>query len=175
MDKEKIKEQANIDIFNLHKAQEQGVITEFGKGKLEALEGIVDFIDSLQEDPVSEELEDFAKKQADEFAEREYEGGSYDRVCLSKGYYWGCKAGAKWKAENLWKPADGDCLPEIDREVIAILDNGKVVFAHRPPEFWDGKNIDTGKVTRYYPKTYGKGGWNIPNIKWWLDYPLPSN
>ena len=153
MDKEKIKGQANIDIFNLRMAQKQGVITEFGKGKLEALEGIVDFIDSLQEESVSEELEDFAKRQAE-------------------GYYWGCKAGAKWKAENLWKPAEGDDLPEIDREVIAILDNGKVVFAHRPSEYWDGKNIDTGKVTRYYPKTYDKGGWNIPNIVYWLDVEL---
>lgn len=78
------------------------------------------------------------------------------------------------KKENLWKPADGDDLPEIDREVIAILDNGKVVFAHRPPEFWDGKNIITGKVTRNYPKTYDKGGWNIPNIKYWLDCLMPK-
>lgn len=73
-----------------------------------------------------------------------------------------------------WKPADGDELPEIDREVIALLDNGKVVFAHRPPEYWDGKNIITGKVTRNYPKTYDKGGWNIPNIKYWLDVELPK-
>lgn len=57
MDKEKIKGQANIDIFNLRMAQKQGVITEFGKGKLEALEGIVDFIDSLQEESVSEDLD----------------------------------------------------------------------------------------------------------------------
>lgn len=68
-----------------------------------------------------------------------------------------------------WKDAQGDDLPEIDREVIALLDNGKVVFAHRPPEYWDGKEIITGKVTRNYPKTYDKGGWNIPNVKWWLD------
>lgn len=68
-----------------------------------------------------------------------------------------------------WKDAQGDDLPEIDREVIALLDNGKVVFAHRPPEYWDGKDIITGKVTRNYPKTYDKGGWNIPNVKWWLD------
>ena len=81
---------------------------------------------------------------------------------------------AKWQKEHLWKPADGDDLPEIDREVIAILDNGKVVFAHRPPEFWDGKNIITGKVTRNYPKTYDKGGWNIPNVKFWLDIELPK-
>jgi len=74
-----------------------------------------------------------------------------------------------------WKDAQGDDLPEIDREVIALLDNGKVVFAHRPPEYWDGKNIITGKVTRNYPKTYDKGGWNIPNVKWWLDvYKLPN-
>ena len=73
-----------------------------------------------------------------------------------------------------WKDAQGDDLPEIDREVIALLDNGKVVFAHRPPEYWDGKNIDTGKVTRYYPKTYDKGGWNQPDVKWWLDCQIPN-
>jgi hypothetical protein len=72
------------------------------------------------------------------------------------------------------KPADGEDLPEIDREVIALLDDGKVVFAHRPPEYWDGKNIDTGKVTRNYPKTYDKGGWNIPNVKYWLDCSMPN-
>ena len=81
---------------------------------------------------------------------------------------------AKWQKKHLWKPADGDDLPEIDREVIALLDNGKVVFAHRPPEFWDGKNIITGKVTRNYPKTYDKGGWNMPDVKWWLDVKLPK-
>ena len=81
---------------------------------------------------------------------------------------------ANWQKEHLWKSADGDDLPEIDREVIALLDNGKVVFAHRPPEFWDGKNIITGKVTRNYPKTYDKGCWNIPNVKWWLDCLMPK-
>ena len=81
---------------------------------------------------------------------------------------------AKWQKQHLWKPADGDDLPEIDREVIAILDNGKVGFAHRPPEYWDGKNIVTCKVTRNYPKTYDKGGWNIPNVKYWLDCSLPK-
>ena len=81
---------------------------------------------------------------------------------------------AKWQKEHLLKPADGDDLPEIDREVIALLDNGKVVFAHRPSEYWDGKDIITGKVTRYYPKTYDNGGWNIPNVKYWLDVKLPK-
>ena len=81
---------------------------------------------------------------------------------------------AKWQKEHLLKTADGDDLPGIDREVIALLDNGKVVYAHRPSEYWDGKNIATGKVTRYYPKTYDNGGWNIPNVKYWLDVKLPK-
>lgn len=66
-----------------------------------ALRDVQKAIDSKQEKPVSEELEDFAKRQADEFAEREYEVDSYDRGCLSKGYYWGCKAGAKWQLAKI--------------------------------------------------------------------------
>lgn len=99
------------------------------------------------------------------------------------------EAGAEWRQSNLWHPADGDDLPEIDREVIALvgLDGSfeiqneephelsyKVVFAHRPPEYWDGKNILTGEVTRYKPKRYDKGGWNMPNIKYWLNVDLPK-
>ena len=83
-------------------------------------------------------------------------------------------SGAEWVLNNIWKPSDGDDLPEIDREVIALLDNGKVVFAHRPPEYWNGKNILTGEVTRYEPKRYNKGGWNIPNVKYWLDVEFPK-
>jgi hypothetical protein len=74
-----------------------------------------------------------------------------------------------------WKDAQGDDLPEIDMEVIAILDNGKVAFAHRPnPDGWDAKSIITEKVERYIPKAYGKGGWNIPDVKYWLDVRLPK-
>lgn len=77
--------------------------------------------------------------------------------------------------KNIWKPADGDDLPEIDREVIALLDNGKVAFAHRPnPEGWDAKSIITEKVEHYTPETYGKGGWNIPDVKYWLDCLMPK-
>jgi len=72
-----------------------------------------------------------------------------------------------------WKSADGSELPAIDREVIALTTEGKVVFAHRPKESWTGKNIVTGKVTTYYPKRYGAGQWNMPDIKWWLDIEIP--
>ena len=93
-----------------------------------------------------------------------------------------CKYGAKWQKEKLWKPADGDDLPEIDKEVIVLtqpypLENSEyaVSFAHRPnPNGWDGKSVTTGKVEHYTPKTYDKGGWNIPNIMYWLDVELPK-
>lgn len=84
--------------------------------------------------------------------------------------------------DSLWKPADGDYLPEIDREVVVFIQNFpedagimKVAIAHRPnPNGWDGRNILTGEVDHYTPKTYDKGGWNIPDVKWWLDLDLPN-
>lgn len=119
---------------------------------------------------------------------------SHDQQCpWEDGYYCGLYKAETildtLKVEELWKPADGDDLPEIDREVIALVGlegffeippdepvklSYKVVFAHRPPEYWDGKNILTGKVTRNYTMRYDKGGWNQPNVKWWLDLDLPK-
>ena len=60
-DKDIIKGQANIDISNLRMAQEQGIITEFGKGKMEALEGIVDFINYLEAKEVDLKQKSFVK------------------------------------------------------------------------------------------------------------------
>lgn len=83
--------------------------------------------------------------------------------------------------ENLWKDAQSNNLPEIDREVIALIqdrdDAGiyKVVFAHRPnPKGWDGRSLTTGEVEHYEPKTYDRGGWNMPNVKYWLDVEIPN-
>ena len=116
-----------------------------------------------KEELVSEDFGDYISELSKQFPEVSF--AKLSRIAVRV---------AKWQKEHLWKPANGDDLPEIDREVIALLDNGKVVFAHRPPEFWDGKNIITGKVTRNYPKTYDKGGWNIPNVKYWLDCSIPK-
>lgn len=76
-------------------------------------------------------------------------------------------------ADSMWKLAVGNELPDIDREVIALTVDGKVVFAHRPQESWQGKNINTGDVTTHYPKRYGSGGWNIPDVYCWLDIDIP--
>ena len=82
--------------------------------------------------------------------------------------------GVVFQQGHSWHKADGDELPDIDREVIALTTDSKVVFAHRPAESWKGKNLDTGEVTTYYPKRYDAGGWNQPDVKWWLDIQLPE-
>lgn len=84
--------------------------------------------------------------------------------------------------QTLWKSADGEDLPEYEREVVVFAqdfpnDAGimKVAIAHRPdPKGWDGKNIATGEVEHYTPQTYGKGCWNIPDVIIWLDVDLPK-
>lgn len=86
------------------------------------------------------------------------------------------------EVKESWKLANGDDLPDIDKEVIVLtqpypLESTEYVisFAHRPnPDGWNGKSISTGKIEHYQPKTYDKGGWNIPNVKWWLDLDLPT-
>lgn len=88
------------------------------------------------------------------------------------------KAGAKWRQNNLWKSADGDYLPEIGREVVVFTQkeglSPKVCIAHRPdPKGWDGTSISTGKTEHFDPMLYGKGGWSIPDVIYWLDAPLP--
>ena len=120
------------------------------------------------EEPVSEELEDAVNAYIGYAPEVDESSSVY-------GKRQAFKAGAKWQIENLWKSADGEDLPVFDREVIALLNNGKVVYAHRPnPDGWDGKSITTGEVKDYDVQTYDKGGWNIPDVKFWLDCELPK-
>ena len=86
----------------------------------------------------------------------------------------------KWQKENLWKPADDDDLPEIDKEVIALTqpypndEHLRVVFAHRPNKYAKVWNPDLGEEQVVETERHDKGGWNIPNIKYWLDVKLPK-
>ena len=110
---------------------------------------------------------------------------AWEKVAFEEGF---TKA-IKWLQCNAWKDAQGDNLPEIDREVIVLVDylaqkkiggpeyhSLRVSFGHRPnPDGWDGKNIDTGEISHYQPQTYDAGGWNQPNVKYWLDIKLPKD
>ena len=93
------------------------------------------------------------------------------------GYVDGFESGAEWSDEttqNHWHDAQGDDLPDIDREVIVLRNNGQIAFGHRPNpdgEVW--KHSD-GTLEHVHFKTYDKGGWNTPNIKWWCDIDLPK-
>jgi hypothetical protein len=48
IDKATVVAQANIEITNLRIAEKEGYLTEYGRGMLEGLEGIVDFINTLE-------------------------------------------------------------------------------------------------------------------------------
>ena len=72
--------------------------------------------------------------------------------------------------ESCWHDAQGEYLPEIDREVVVLyqpypLEGSEfaVTFAHRPND----------KCCGYTIERYGKGRWNIPNVIYWLDSELP--
>ena len=85
--------------------------------------------------------------------------------------------GAEWADahQNHWHDAQGDDLPPIDKEVIVLLKSGAICFAHRPnKKGYLGKSMVTGNIETFYPQTYDKGGWNQPDVKWWLDLDLPK-
>lgn len=98
-----------------------------------------------------------------------------DTKGVNSAYGIGFLEGAKWADNNLWKDAQGDNLPEINREVVVLVKSLpkhedsllKVSFAHRPPEYCEGRSVGTGKIIRYEPKRYDKGGWNQPNVVYW--------
>lgn len=81
--------------------------------------------------------------------------------------------GALWADAHLWHLADGDYLPEIDREVIVFTQTErqypKVAIAHTMP-MGDWKQFDGN---RYYLERNGEVGWSLPDVKIWLDAPLP--
>ena len=94
--------------------------------------------------------------------------------------YEGFVRGAKWAdahPRQFWFDAHGDYLPEYEKEVIVLIQtldddptSVRVSYGHRPdPKGWTGKSLSTGKIEHFIPKTYGKGGWNLDNVKVWLD------
>ena len=105
----------------------------------------------------------------------------YNNLLVQLKYFWQNTKREIYCATP-WKDAQGDDLPEYEREVVVFtqifLDDTemmRVAIGHRPnPDGWDGKNLSTGEVKHYTPKTYDKGGWNIPNVKWWLDCSMPK-
>lgn len=93
-------------------------------------------------------------------------------------------AGVAWHEEKAWVRVS-DRLPEIDREVVVLADISnkmgirprelqgepcyQICFAHRV----DPNSFVKIEGKEYHPEGYGKGGWNIEGVKYWLDIPHP--
>ena len=160
--------------------------SQYDQGIFNGLSLIDNFIDSLEEEPISNDLGKELDKYFSQFKglEKCYWNWRIDSINIhAQGIYDFAKHFAQWQKGNLWKDAQGDDLPEIDREVIVLAKALpehedsllKVSIAHRPPEYWMGKNIGTGEITRYEPMRYDKGQWSMPAVVWWLDAELPKN
>jgi len=115
------------------------------------------------EELVSENLGDYINELSKQFPEVSF--AKLSRIAVRV---------AKWQKQNLWKSADGNDLPEKDREVIVLCEDGRVTFGHRPFEKFITWPIGYGRTEEHEIETYGKGGWNIPNVKYWLDVELPK-
>ena len=169
-DKEKIREEVQR-LQDLTMDKNKNFYSEAAEGEYNALCNIEHFIDSLQEEPTSEDLEEAAVEAFKKIVDSD-----------KNNFLEIFKAGVQWQKENLWKPADGDDLPEIDREVIVLTQKYPlkgseytVSFAHRPYKGkYIGKNLTTGNIETFENKTYDKGCWNQPDVRWWLDAELPK-
>lgn len=144
----------------------------------EEYEKIVDECIFGKEEPVSEELEKAATNYATHLDKN---WSTVKDGYIAENEKEAFKAGAEWQKENLWKDAQGDDLPEIDREVIALTqpyqdddEHLKVVCAHRPSKYAKIWNSDLGEEQVIEVEGYDKGGWNIPDVKYWLDSVLPN-
>lgn len=117
IDVEKLKERINYQIECFEKELKSfseedyvcSIAARFSVMKA-SLNEVQNIIDSLQQEqseldlekdePVSNDLEEFAKRESEMFGEREYEIDHIDRNALAKGYYWGVKAGVQWQKER---------------------------------------------------------------------------
>lgn len=129
----------------------------------------------------TEMLEHWRDKVLPMLKEKDYRDDA-ERMAYN-AYLEGCFFGGK---EAIWHEDTDDesILPPYDEEVIALIaqkdDSGTTIgyrigFAHRSdPNGWDEKNINTGGVSHYTPKVYGKGGWNGKISLWMKQPPLPK-
>jgi len=85
--------------------------------------------------------------------------------------------GASDVLKSLWKDAQGEDLPEVHREVIALVpcaSGFKVVYAHRVNENEEINTCIDGESLTMHLLAYDKGGWNQPDVAYWLDFYTPK-
>lgn len=109
-DKEKIK--AEIE---RHMKEYSPVQSSEGKYRIEAYKELLGFIDDIQEEPVSEDMEEAAFDYAEAC---KYDGGE-KLLCVEH-----FKAGAQWQKEQMMKDAvDGEVYMTIFGDATITVDN----------------------------------------------------
>lgn len=116
---------------------------------------------------MSRQEEDF-RKRAEEFAD-ETRNTPEEKYQTRHDYLAGEEYGCEYARKNLWYNAQGDIVPEYDREVIVIGRDGRIFYGHRP----NPKGVTMVEGKPYHAKTYDKNGWNWPDIALWLDVEVP--
>lgn len=128
---------------------------ESDSGAFYQLKELLEFIDSLQEETISENLGEFTNELSKQFPEV-----SFAKVCKI------ATRTAKWQKKHLWKPACGEDLPKADGWTIVLIECNAPWIAHDEEKpFY---SVDLARWSKYI------GGWNLPNVKWWMDCSLPN-
>lgn len=81
---------------------------------------LLNFIDSMHEEPVSEDLDKFATQSANKLYPPEYEMAD-DNWKQRAGYVKGCKDGAKWQKQQLMKSAVKGVVHHFGDDEIAAI------------------------------------------------------
>lgn len=113
-DKEKIISEIQRRINLFRKDGKLGSDTEI------ALYGLINFINAMHEEPVSEDLDKFATQSANKLYPPEYEMAD-DNWKQRAGYVKGCKDGAKWQKQQLMKSAVKGVVHHFGDDEIAAI------------------------------------------------------
>jgi len=114
---------------------------ESDSGAFYQLKELLEFIDSLQEEPVSEDLEEYSALIADELPQGTTltSNGEFDIASVRKLIIDACKHGAKWQKEQFEKNRLDACDKQTEEEAEIESDfvMGIIEKEHRQPTFDD--------------------------------------
>lgn len=119
-DKEKIRAEVERLMNELIQEKEKGFGSDIDDACILELQNVLTFIDSMHEEPVSEDLDKFATQSANKLYPPEYEMAD-DNWKQRAGYVKGCKDGAKWQKQQLMKSAVKGVVHHFGDDEIAAI------------------------------------------------------
>lgn len=120
-DKENIRAEIEEVKLIIQANRAQGAFAEgYLLGQESVVEHLEKFIDSMHEEPVSEDLDKFATQSANKLYPPKYEMAD-DNWKQRAGYVKGCKDGAKWQKQQLMKSAVKGVVHHFGDDEIAAI------------------------------------------------------